>query len=341
MAKTRKLVPGPIERKSMRNSINRPVRVLAAAAATVLLMAACAGADSNSGDSDGDQDPAGGNEQDAAPDDDPAGADDEDSAGTITMGIIPSWPDGVTMAHLWQEILQDEGYNVVIQEITDAAPLFTAVSNGDIDVYPSAWSRVAHANYLERFGDDLVDLATYNDNAELTLAVPAYTDATSIADLNDIADDLDNRIVGIEAGAGMMELLADTVMPTYGLDENFELVESSTAAMLSELQSATDAGEDIVVTFWRPFWANDAFDIRHLDDPEGAWGESDSMNIVANADWVDEHPEVADMMRNFRLDNELYDPLEDMIVNEYQGNEAEGARAWLEQHPDFVAGLQD
>ena len=45
--------------------------------------------------------------------------------------------------------------------------------------------------------------------------------------------------------------MEDDVIPTYGL-EDMEFLTSSTAAMLSELKSATDKGENVVVTLWEP-----------------------------------------------------------------------------------------
>src|SRR5699024_1436537 len=137
-----------------------------------------------------------------------------------------------------------------------------------VDVYPSAWPEVTHINYMEEHGDSVENLGDYYEGAVLTLAVPEYSDINSIDELPDYADELDNRVVGIEPGAGHMDVTANEVFPTYGLDEDFELVESSTAAMLSELDSAYSAEEEIVVTLWRPFWAYGSWDMKDLEDPE-------------------------------------------------------------------------
>lgn len=261
--------------------------------------------------------------------------------GTITLGIIPSWTDGLSTAHLWEAILEDEGYEVEIEEISDAAPLYTGVANGDFDVYPSAWPEVTHADYMEEYGDDLEDLGAYYENAKLTFAVPEYTDIESIEDLNDNVDMFDGRVVGIEPGAGLTDITKESVFPEYELGDNYELVESSTASMLAELRDATSNEEDIVVTLWRPFWANTEFDMKDLEDPEEALGEAETLNSVAHAGFSEEFPEVADMMSNFSLDDDQYGQLEDMIVNDYEGEETEGARAWLEENPDFVDSLKE
>jgi len=261
--------------------------------------------------------------------------------GTITLGIIPSWTDGLSTAYLWQNVLEQEGYTVEIQEVSEAAPLYTGVANGDIDVYPSAWPQVTHASYMEEYGDDLEDLGAYYEGAKLTFAVPEYTDISSIADLKGNADMFDGKITGIEPGAGLTKVTKDEVIPTYELSDEYQLVESSTTAMLAELQKAVDNEEDIVVTLWKPFWANSEFPVKDLEDPEGALGEPETLNAIATAGFAEEYPDVAEMFGNFKLDDEAYGSLENMVVNEYgQGQEAEAVNAWLEENPDFVESLK-
>lgn len=277
-------------------------------------------------------------------DDGDAGTDGGSSngGGTITLGIIPSWTDGLSTAYLWEHVLEEEGYDVEIQEISEAAPLYTGVANGDIDVYPSAWPEVTHASYMNEYGDDLEDLGAWYEGAKLTFAVPEYSQLQSIADLKGKADDYDGKIIGIEPGAGLTEVTKESVMPTYGLDDEYSLVTSSTTAMLAELQKAVDAEEEIVVTLWRPFWANSEFPVRDLEDPEGALGESETLNAIATAGFSEEQPEVAEMMGNFKLDDEQYGSLENLVVNEYgEGQEAEAVEAWLEENPDFVDSLKE
>ena len=270
--------------------------------------------------------------------DDGGSADGENKS--ITLGIIPSWSDGLSTAYLWKNVLESEGYDVEITEISDAAPLYTGVANGDIDVYPSAWPEVTHAAYMEQYGDDLEDLGAYYEGAKLTFAVPEYVDIDSIADLKGQEDRFDGRIVGIEPGAGLTKATKESVMPTYGLD-GFKLVESSTVAMLAELQNAVENEKDIVVTLWKPFWANSEFPMKDLADPEGAFGESETLNAIATKGFAEEFPEVAEMFGNFKLDDAAYGGLENMVVNEFgQGKEAEAIEAWLEANPDFIDSLK-
>lgn len=269
--------------------------------------------------------------------------DDDDAENKdITLGIIPSWTDGLAVGYLWKNILEDEGYNVTITEIADAAPLYTGVANGDIDVYPSAWSEITHADYMEQYDTQLEDLGAYYEGAGLFLAVPEYSKMKSISDLADNASTFDNRIVGIEAGAGLTRATKEDVMPAYGLDDaGFELVESSTTAMLAELKRAIDRDQEIVVTLWAPFWANAEFPVRPLEDPETAFGELEDLHAIATAGFADENPEVADMFSNFKLDGDAFGSLEALVTSDdYEGDPAGAVEAWLEENPDFVDGLK-
>ena len=271
------------------------------------------------------------------------GASESASGGdkSITLGIIPSWTVGLSTAYLWKDVLEKDGYTVDIKELSDAAPLYAGLAKGDIDVYPSAWPEVTHKTYMDQYEDDIEDVGTYYDGAKLTFAVPEYTDIDSIADLPDKADDLDGKIIGIEPGAGLTETTKKSVMPTYGLDDDFTLVESSTTAMLAQLKKATEAKKDIVVTLWRPFWANNAFPVKDLEDPEGALGEAEGLHELARDGFSEDFPEVADMMANLKLDDAQYGSLEDLVVNKYgPGKEEQAVDAWEKDHQDVLDSLK-
>ena len=262
---------------------------------------------------------------------------------TLTLGYMPAWTDTVSGANLLKEQFTEAGYDVELEELSDAAVFYTALDNGDIDIFPLAWSERTHKKYMDQYGENLEDLGIGYDKAESFFAVPTYMDdVNSISDLKGQADRFGGKIVGIEPGAGLTELSSNTV-DAYGLeDEGYTLATSSTPAMLAELENAIDNKEDIVVTLWSPFWANSQYDIKRLEDPEGSMGEPENMHWLAREGFSEQFPDVADYLGNLTLDQEQYESLENLIVNEYEdGDEDKAVQEWLGTHGDALPKLND
>ncbi|GAA1537985.1 glycine betaine/proline transport system substrate-binding protein [Microbacterium ginsengiterrae] len=269
---------------------------------------------------------------------DTAGGDSEagdGDKGTITLGFLPSWTDGLSMAYLLQDQFEKLGYTVEMQTLTEAGPLYTGLAQGDVDMYPSAWPEVTHVQYMEEYGDDLEDLGAYYENAKLTIAVPSYMDIDSIEDLKGSADRFDGKIIGIEPGAGLTRQTQESMLPEYDLEGEYTLETSSTAAMLTVLGEAIDKEEDVVVTLWRPFWANSTYDVKDLEDPKGAMGDAETLNFIGHKGFAEQFPEAAELVKQIKLDDDQYGSLEDLVVNEFgEGQESEAIDKWLEDNAD-------
>jgi glycine betaine/proline transport system substrate-binding protein len=132
-----------------------------------------------------------------------------------------------------------------------------------------------------------------------------------------------------------MRLTRENVMPTYGLDD-YDLVEGSSPAMLAALDKAIQDEQPIVVTLWRPHWAFTKYDIKALEDPDGAFGDPDTLQAIAGPDFADQNPEVAKWLSNFTLTSEQLGSLELLIQQKGQGNEQEAAKEWITQNEDVV-----
>lgn len=293
-----------------RNLSFLPVRLAVAVTAFALVAAGCSGSGS--------------------------GSDDK----TITFGVVQGWTDQTGTAYLLANILEKNGYEVEIKELADNAPVFAATANGDIDIFSSTWPERTHKAYMDKYGDKLEDLVSYYDAAALYLAVPEYSDVKSIEDLPSHADEFDGKVIGIEPGAGLMKLTKENAFPEYGLDKDFKLVQSSTTAMLTELKNAIDAKQEVVVTLWRPFWANQSFPVRALKDPKAAYGDTEGLHTMATKGFSDRFPEVAEMISDFHLTDEQYGSLENTIVNDFgEGEEEKAVAAWLKENPEYGTAL--
>ncbi len=253
----------------------------------------------------------------------------------ISIGYIPPWSDTRVAAALMTYKAEELGYEVEWEDVGEPPLLFAGVAEGDIDIYASAWAERNHAAFMAEYGDQLEDLGPYYEGAGNFLAVPEYSEITSIEEIPEYSEELDGRIIGIEAGAGLTKQVTEDVLPAYGLDESMEFVTSSTTAMLAELKGAIDAQEEVVVTLWAPYWAATEFNVRPLEDPKDAFGATEGMHYVATAGFSEEHPEIAEWVEGFLVNEEEFATLENMILNEYdEGEELEAVEDWLEDNPD-------
>ncbi|WP_251150329.1 glycine betaine ABC transporter substrate-binding protein [Cellulosimicrobium sp. Marseille-Q4280] len=302
-----------------RTTTRRRTAAVATAAVLGLGLSACA-SDTESGDSG-----------------DASTGEDETS---VSIGIPSGWDEGIAVSHLWKAILEDEGYDVETQT-ADIGIVFTGLAGGDFDLLFDAWLPITHASYLDEYGDDVSDLGVWYDDAKLTVAVNEDSPAQSLEDLADMADEYGNKLVGIEAGAGLTKVTQEEVIPTYGL-EDMDYTISSTPAMLAELKGATDSGENIAVTLWRPHWAYDEFPVRDLEDPEGTLGDAEEIHTYGAGDFEDRYPTLTKLVGAFELDDEQLFSLENMMFNsdEYSDEDA-AVEAWLEENPTFVDDLKE
>lgn len=259
----------------------------------------------------------------------------------LTIGVFNGWPEGEAASFIWKLILEDKGYNVTL-EYADAGPVFAGLSTGDYDVAFDGWLPTTHATYMEKYGDDLVDLGSWNEDAVLTMAVNADAPIDSLAELADHADEFGNRIVGIEPGAGLTEATQEKVIPTYGL-EGMDFITSSTPAMLAELKAALDADENIAVTLWRPHWAYDEYDIKDLKDPEGTLGTSESIHSIARVGFEDDYPQLTEWIKNFTLSSDLLYSLENVMYNvdPVPDDFTPVVEQWMSENQDYIDGLTD
>lgn len=290
--------------------------VFALGTAAALALTGCAGS--------GDGDNGGG---DAAPSKD------------LTIGVFNGWPEGEAVSYIWKHVLEDQGYNVTL-EYADAGPVFAGVANGDYDFALDGWLPLTHAEYFEQYGDKIVDLGSWNDDAKLTIAVNADAPIDSLDELAANADAFGGRIIGIEPGAGLTRATEDEVIPTYGL-EGMDFITSSTPAMLAELSKAIKSGDNIAVTLWRPHWAYNAFDIRDLEDPQGTLGEAESIHTFSRTGFADDFPDVNTWLKDFKMDSDLLFALEDAMYNhdDEVTDYTDIVSTWMSENQTWVDGL--
>ena len=257
----------------------------------------------------------------------------------VTIAVFSGWPEGEAVSYLWSAILEEKGYEVEMENV-DIAAGFTGLSAGDYDVNMDVWLPVTHEAYLAEFGDDIVDIGTWNTEATNNIAVNADAPVDSLDELAANGDSFNKTIVGAEAGSGLSGLTENAVLPEYGLDD-WEFTTSSTATMLSELKAATAAGENIAVTLWHPHWAYEAFDIKDLKDPKGALGAAEGIHSYGSSDFNQKFPQFSEWLSGFEMDTETLGSLQNDLYNsgaessEYE----EIVSTWISENREWVDGL--
>lgn len=247
--------------------------------------------------------------------------------------VYVNWAEGIAYTNLAKVILEDKmGYTVDITA-ADVGPAYTAVAQGDKDAFMETWLPVLHADYVEMYKDKIIDLGHVYEGTQSGLVVPAYVTIDKISEMNSVKDKFDGKIIGIDAGAGIMKT-AEQVIDEYGLD--FDLVSSSGPAMTAALQDAINNNEWIVVTGWRPHWKFGRWDLKFLqqDEDKVMW-KPGNIHIMGRLNLEEDKPELAQFLKNIQFtDAQLGDLM--LKVKESDADVADVARQWMNDNMDVV-----
>lgn len=258
-------------------------------------------------------------------------ANNTDDNRAISIGLDP-YDYSTVPAYLSQVILEEEGFTVEIVE-ADTGVLYEALSSQDIDAFIDIWSPNLHAEYLEKYGDTIVTAGTLFNDMPFGMGVPSYME--EINTIQDVADNpelFDHEIYAIEPGSGMA-LTTEKMKEDYRMDE-FDIQNSSVAAMLQQLDNKIENEEGIVFNAWRPHPMFVRHDIKLLEDPRDSW-KKDDVEIGVTPDFENESPTAFTLFSNMKLD---LDMVEDWIMSiDEDGKEPrELAEEWVEANNEIV-----
>lgn len=249
--------------------------------------------------------------------------------GSIEIGFN-NWAENIAITNMWKLILEEEGYDVEIT-MSEKAPIWTGIASGSIDLSLEVWLPTTDEPFYEEHGDNLEMHEVWFEGTGLGLVVPEYVDIDSIEQLNERADEFEDRIVGIDAGASLTRLTEEAV-EDYELE--LEFLVSSEPAMITELDSAYNQEEPVVVTLWNPHWAFSDYDIKYLEDPQGVYGEPEDIYYMSRLGFEDDYPEVIEWLNNWMMDDDSLGALMSAI-NQLEDEEA-GAQQWIDENRDMV-----
>ncbi|WP_100374374.1 glycine betaine ABC transporter substrate-binding protein [Bacillus sp. FJAT-45037] len=255
----------------------------------------------------------------------------DDSKGTLKVGLN-NWAENVAVSNMWKVVLEEEGYDVELNEL-DKTPVWAGLARGDLDVAPEVWLPITDEPLYEEYGDDVELHEIWYEGTGLGLAVPTYMDEiNTIEDLATKQDEIDlDQIVGIDAGASLMQLTHDAV-DEYELP--YSLIESSEPAMIIELESAYNNQENIVVTAWNPHWIFSEYDLKYLEDTDLVYGEADDIYWMSRTGFTEDFPEIVEWWNEWYMNDDQLSELM-AVINEV-GDPAEGAEQWVDENRDLI-----
>jgi len=252
--------------------------------------------------------------------------------GEVELAYV-EWSSEVASTNVVKAVLEDMGYDVKITAVS-AAAMWQAVGTGDVDGIVAAWLPTTHKHYLEKVADKVEDLGPNLDGTRIGLVVPDYVEIDSIEDLNAAADKFDDKIIGIDPGAGLMSK-TEKVIEDYGLDD-MKLVEGTGPIMTAVLGDAIEDQEWVVVTGWTPHWMFAKWDLKYLDDPKGVYGGEEQIHTVVRKGLKEDMPEVYKVLDNF---NWTPDQMAELMIwnQEKHADPYANAQRWVKEHADTVS----
>ncbi|AOZ94704.1 glycine/betaine ABC transporter [Paenibacillus crassostreae] len=260
----------------------------------------------------------------------------------LTLAYV-AWDSEIASTNVVKEVLESKlNYKVEMLQV-DAGPMYIGIADGSADAMVAAWLPSTHGeNYYEPNKDKFEDLGVNLDGTKNGLVVPSYMDITSIEDLAkaDVGETLDHTITGIEPGAGIMTQ-AETAIVDYGL-KDWNLLESSSAAMVKVLQDAYANQEPIVVTGWTPHWMFADMDLKYLDDSKGIFGGSEQIHTLVRLGLKEDQPAAYQFLDQFE-----WTPADmEMVMIDIAGGmtEQEAAQKWIAANEakvnEWIAGIE-
>jgi glycine betaine/proline transport system substrate-binding protein len=256
----------------------------------------------------------------------------EEKAGMTELLILyPNWAEGIAFTNLAKAALEAHGYEPTIKPI-EPGPIYASIAKGDADIFLDAWLPHTHADYWEKYGDNLVKIGESFSNGTTGIVVPSYVTINSIEELNEQKEKFDGEIIGIGSGAGIHRNTQKAI-EEYGLD--FKQVTSSGPAMMASLKKAVNSENWVAITGWKPHYMWADYDIKYLEDPKGVYPK-DVCAIVSRTGFADDYPKLNTFFQNFNLQEQQLYSLMGAIE---QGSDAEAAaKEWYESHKSMIDG---
>lgn len=243
------------------------------------------------------------------------------------------WDENVAVANLTKVLLEEDlGYDKVELKLVELPEVYEGVAEGDMDAFQDVWMPNMKEQ-LDEIADDVEHLDPwFKGETAYGIAVPTYMKVRSLAELDEARTDM---IIGLGSDAKLHRRIVKNVIPEYDLD--IKLVQSSTPAMLTELDRAYKQREPIVFLGWSPHWMNEKYDFRYLKDPKDAQGRYNNpskLSTIVRKDLKEDDPVAYELIKSISLTEDQVNDLEGEIIE--SGDPRRGVKSWLSDNRSVV-----
>lgn len=243
--------------------------------------------------------------------------------------VYMNWDSEVASINVLSQAMEQHGFDVK-KTALDNTVAWQTVANGQADGMVSAWLPNTHETQWKKFSKSVELLGPNLKGAKVGLVVPSYMKANSIEDLKDQAD---KSIIGIEPGAGVMAA-TEKALKDYDNLKDWNLVPSSSGAMTVALGEAIKQHKDIVITGWSPHWMFNKYDLKYLEDPKNSMGKAEDINTIVRKGLKEDNPEAYKVLDKFNWSQK---DMESVMLDVQNGKTPEQAAAtWIKSHKEQV-----
>lgn len=247
--------------------------------------------------------------------------------------VYVDWASEIASSNVVKAVIVDElNMNCELLSVSLIA-MWEAIAVGDQDAMVSAWLPSLQAHFLDKFKSQVDHLGPNLKGTKIGLVVPQYVSIDSIDELQEHQENFDNKIIGIDPHAGIMEKAA-AALKEYKLDK-YQLVSGSGPTMTRTLESAIAEGNWIVVTGWTPHWKFARWDLKYLKDTKNVFGKNEYIGTIVRKGLKNDMPEVYRFLDNFHWSPD--DMAQVMLWAQDQDTTyLEAARRWIKNNQDIV-----
>jgi len=269
-----------------------------------------------------------------------AQASEPESCGLVRFADV-GWTDITVTTAATSVVLESLGYQTKTNLL--AVPVtYKSLENKDIDVFLGNWMPTME-NDIKAYRDKgtVETLRANLEGAKYTLAVPQAAYDAGLKDFTDIAkfsDKLDGKIYGIEPGNDGNRLIQSMIDKNAFALGKFKVVESSEAAMLSQVQRAERRDQTLVFLGWEPHPMNTRFKMKYLTGGDEFFGpDFGKATIYTNVrkGYTQECANVGKLLNNLVFSLDMENQLMDAVLNDKQKPDV-AAKAWIKANPQVL-----